>query len=302
MANEVDTILRNMTEARPAEWNAFAGGGATEPNRVRVIDSNISTALFEADRVLLVEDPAPWIHNIEIQATRDKLLDERLHVYSALLRYRHRMPVRTTVVLLKKDADRRGLSGELEQRHSDGEIYDQFRYNVIRIWEQPVERILSAGLTILPLAPIARVKRDRVPRVLVAVAERLRREATPEQVSDLWGSTAALIGLRYADPEIEEILRGVSAMVLGIRGIEESSVYQAILKKGIAEGEARGEARGRAEQARETLIDLGCKKLGPLRKKAKAKIAALEDLDRLKSLTRRISDVASWDELLSSAD
>ncbi len=294
MAKDVDTILRNMTEARPAEWNAFAGGHATDPNRVRVIDSNISTALFEADRVLLVEDPVPWIHNIEIQATRDKVLDERLHVYSALLRYRHRMPVRTTVVLLKKDADRRGLSGELEQRHPDGEIYDQFRYNVIRIWEQPVERILAAGLTILPLAPIARVKRDRLREVLAAVAERLRREATPEQVRDLWGSTAALMGLRYADPEIEEILRGVSTMVLGIRGIEESSVYQAILKKGIAEGEARG--------VRKTLIRLGSKKFGPPRKQARAKIEGLEDLGRLEALTDRIVDVASWDELLSSAD
>ena len=91
-------------------------------------------------------------------------------------------------------------------------------------------------------------------------------------------------------------------MLFGIRGIEESSVYQAILKKGIAEGEARGIAEGEVKGAREILIHLGCKKFGPLRKKAKARIAAVEDLDRIKSLTSRISDVATWDDLLSSAD
>ena len=91
-----------------------------DPSRVRVIDSNISTSLFEADRVLLIDDPVPWIHNIEMQVSRDGWLGERLHVYSALLRYHHRMPVRTTVVLLRKDADAAGLSGDLEQRHPDG--------------------------------------------------------------------------------------------------------------------------------------------------------------------------------------
>ncbi len=79
-------------------------------------------------------------------------------------------------------------------------------------------------------------------------------------------------------------------MLLGIRGIEESSVYQAILKKGIAEG--------RTEMAREILIHLGSKKFGPPRKQARARIEGLEDLGRLEALTDRIFDVASWDELL----
>ena len=61
------------------------------------------------------------------------------------------------------------------------EIYDQFRYNVVRVWEEPVERILAAALTILPLAPIARVDRDRVPEVLVTIAERLGARRPPNR-------------------------------------------------------------------------------------------------------------------------
>ena len=36
-------------------------------------------------------------------------------------------------------------------------------------------------------------------------------------------------------------------MILGIRGIEESSVYQDIFGKGKAKGRAEGESKGRAE-------------------------------------------------------
>jgi hypothetical protein len=54
-------------------------------------------------------------------------------------------------------------------------------------------------------------------------------------------------------------------MILGIRGIEESSVYQDIFAKGEAEGRAKGEAEGRAkgeaegraEEAREAILRLG---------------------------------------------
>jgi hypothetical protein len=72
---------------------------------------------------------------------------------------------------------------------------------------------------------------------------------------------------------------------LGIEGIEESSVYQGIY------------AKARLEEAREFLVFLGRRKLGPPDERARAEIAALTDLDRLHELSARISDVATWDEL-----
>ena len=47
-------------------------------------------------------------------------------------------------------------------------------------------------------------------------------------------------------------------MLFGIRGIEESSVYQGIFRK--------GEAKGAIEEARKTLLRQGRKKLGPPRR------------------------------------
>jgi predicted transposase YdaD len=95
-------------------------------------------------------------------------------------------------------------------------------------------------------------------------------------------------------------------MLFGIRGIEESSVYQGILRKGEAKGRAEGEAKGRAEGEaegiREALLIQGRKKLGPPDEKTSAQIAEIRDLDRLKLLLERILDVSSWDELLAPGD
>ena len=93
-------------------------------------------------------------------------------------------------------------------------------------------------------------------------------------------------------------------MLFGIRGIEESTVYQRILRKGMAIGriELREEVceEVRIEEARETLLRQGRKRLGPPNEQIEAAITALGDLDRLHELTDRISDVSTWDELMAS--
>jgi len=92
------------------------------------------------------------------------------------------------------------------------------------------------------------------------------------------------------------MIEGVSAMILGIRGIEESSVYQSIFAK----GEAKGEAKGRVEEARLAILLLGRKKFGQPDEGVRMTIDAIDDVDQLNSLLDRILDVSTWDELLAS--
>jgi predicted transposase YdaD len=148
--------------------------------------------------------------------------------------------VRTCLILLRETADGPELTGTQEMRYPTGEIYDRFRYDVVKLWEQPVEPILAAGLTVLPLAPVARVERAQVPDILMAISERFEREITREQAGTLWDATTFLMGLRYSSDEIASFIRGVPTMLYGIREIEESSVYQEALRKGEARGRARG--------------------------------------------------------------
>ncbi len=92
-------------------------------------------------------------------------------------------------------------------------------------------------------------------------------------------------------------------MLFGIRGIEESSVYQDILQKGEilgrAEGEIKGRAEGEIEATRKLLLRLGQRKFGPPSELNQDQLNALHDFDQLTKLTERILDISSWDELLT---
>jgi predicted transposase YdaD len=292
MTKPYDATTRNLYAMNPAEWSAYLGHSVPDPGRVRLIDSNLSTIAAEVDRVIRLEDPIPWLWHIEFQAGRDLGLPVRSHFYSTLLHHHHGLPVRTSLILLREAAFGPDLTGIQELRYPGGEVYDWFRYDVVKVWEQPVEPILAAGLTVLPLAPVARVEKARVPDILVAISERLEREATRNQAETLWDATGILMRLRYSKDEIDSFIRGVPAMSLRIRGIEETPFYQDAFQK--------GEARGCTEEARKILIRQGTKRFGPPSEQAKAQIAALADIDRLHDLVDRVLDAATWDELLTS--
>ena len=91
---------------------------------------------------------------------------------------------------------------------------------------------------------------------------------------------------------------GVSAMILGIRGIEESSVYQDIFAKERSRERPRGEAKGRVEEARLAIMRLGHRKLGQPGEDVCTKIEAIDNVDQLNCLLDRILDVSSWDEVM----
>jgi hypothetical protein len=110
------------------------------------------------------------------------------------------------------------------------------------------------------------------------------------------------MGLRYSKEQVDEFIKGVSAMILGIRGIEESSVYQDIFAKGEAKGEARGRAEGSVAQARDDVLRLGRKRFGQPNENVSARIDAIDNLAQLLFLHDRILDVSTWAELLAPQD
>jgi predicted transposase YdaD len=158
-----------------------------------------------------------------------------------------------------------------------------------------------AGLSVLPLAPVADVEPEQVPSVLVAISERLVREASPEQPATLWAATKVMMGLRYQREQVDEFIRGVSTMILGIRGIEESTVYQDIFAQGEAKGRVEGRVEGAVDEARRTLLRQGRQKFGPSSEGVERRLTALDDLDLLNDLLDRIMDVSTWDQLLAAS-
>lgn len=79
--------------------------------------------------------------------------------------------------------------------------------------------------------------------------------------------------------------------------LQESSTYQAI----IAEGRAQGEARGRVEQTHRLVLELGAEKFGAPDQQTRATLDAIDELELLERLARRVLTASSWNDLLTIA-
>src|SRR6266436_1261889 len=112
MSKPFDAILKHLVEAYPAAWAASVGAPADAP--VRVIDADISTVSGGADKVIHVEAAIPWLLHLELQTGPDASLLDRAHLYNTLLGYRHGLPVRTVLFLLRRQADSPRFTGLLK--------------------------------------------------------------------------------------------------------------------------------------------------------------------------------------------
>jgi len=222
--------------------------------------------------------------HVEFQASADSSLERRLLRYNALLGLDHKIPVQSVVVLLRPEAERGRMRGVLHQQTPDDRQYLEFRYLVVRAWEQHVDALLDGELGTLPLAPVSAVTQATLPAVIRRMDNRIQQEATPSEAATLWATTYVLMGLRYPPGLAEQLLRGV-------RGMRESSTYQAILHAGRVEG--------RVEEAHALLLRMGRKRFGPPDERVQAALEAIGSRERLEELSERLLDVATWNELLA---
>lgn len=219
-----------------------------------------------------------------------------MFLYNALLRGRYELSVRSVVFLLRPEAQGPGATGRVldpfEGAEQDHGL--DFRYRLVRVWEYPLEAVLAGGLGTLPLAPISAVEPARLPEVVERMKDRLDREAPREEVGDLWAATLVLMGLRYPRPVAEQLLKGV-------RHMEESVTYQAILEKGVEKGIEKGKLLGQAEEARALLVRFGRRRLGDPDAATRSALQAIADVQRLEALCDRVQDVSSWEDLLRTS-
>jgi len=282
MSKPYDATLKAMLEASPADWPKLAG---FQIALAEVIDADVSTVSAATDKVLRLSGPDAIMH-FDFQAGPDAGLPRRVHGYNALLEGRHGLPVHSVVVLLRPQADLRSITGEYQQRFPGAaEPYLIFRYQVIRVWRLPAERLLAGGPGTLPLAPIGAVTEADLPGVIDRLKAKLDAPRYHKVAGALWTAVDVLMGLRYDRALIEQLLQGVRAM-------KESVTYQAIVEEGAV--------KGRLEGARRIFALLGEEQFGaPPGPRGRARIEAVSSLEQLEQLTRRMRHVASWDELLA---
>lgn len=276
-----DPTLKTLVEASPADWLPLLG---LPRKRVTVEDTDLATVVSGAvDKVLRVHAEPEYLVHFDFQAGHDSsLLPRRLRLYNGVLDYRHDRLVLSVAVLLRPEADSPQLTGSFERALPGQEPISLLRYRVIRVWQLPVESLLTGGLGTLPLAPVSDVSEARVPEVIRRMKERLSQERRGRLAKDLWAVTYVLLGLRYSDAF-------ANLLIQEVLGMEESTTYQAIIKK------------GRLSEARQMLLRQGRKLFGPADDATEAALNAIEDVEVLEQLGERVLEVGSWQELLQPA-
>jgi hypothetical protein len=278
MSLPFDASTKYLLEERLPDWLALTSRQATGPSEI--IDADVSTVTAAADKVLRVQGEPSWLLHVELQAHRDPTLPARLHLYNALLEYRHEVPVWSVAVVLRRGAELPDLTGVFERRFAAEEPYRWFRYEVVRIWQRPVSTFLQGPLGIVPLAPLSDVNEADLPNVIKQMNARIQQEARPGEAGSLWTAVGILMGLRYHAELIELLLEGV-------HGMTDSTFFQHIV------------AKGRLEEARRMVLRIGGERFGPPPQRAETTINALTNLEKIEDLGVRLLHVASWDELLA---
>lgn len=291
MHGEFDATFKSLFEKYPGIWAyLFRLNVAGE---IRVVDADLSTIAAEADKVFWIVGPPAFIMAVEAQANYDPDLPVRMCHYSVTLLRRHGLPVTSGVILLRPEADGPNMTGVLTLTGGGGEPSVQFWYHVVRLWKLSADSLLAGPLGALPLALLTDDARPRLAEVGRKLVRRVEAEAPPTERDTILTATYILSGLRYSPDVANEVLAGVQHM-------KESTTYQYILSKGLAEGEARGLEKGRLATAREMLLMLGARRFGQPSRAVRTKIEAEQDFARLEAWTGRVLDAANWQELIAS--
>ena len=196
-----DATLKDLVQTFLHDYEVLMGLSDLSP--LAPLNVDLSTVTAATDIALGHGDPTDWVVDINFQSGPDQDLEARVLLYHALLHYRYRVPVHSVVVLLRPVADPWQLTGKLRYAGRPRKSKMDFAYEVIRLWRQPVQRLLAGGLGTLPLAPLGRLPaalpvEEGLAPVLRRVVERLEREAPPEDRAKLLTATYVLTGLRVS--------------------------------------------------------------------------------------------------------
>jgi hypothetical protein len=283
-----DATLKDLVARFPADYGReFDLAG---PVPLVALNVDLSTITAATDVVLGRGDPPDALIDINFQSAWADDLLARILLYNALLHYRYRVAVHSVVVLLRPLANDLRLDQGLHYAVWPERGRTDLSFEVVRLWERPVERLLEGGLGTLPLAPLGQVppgtnREEALPDILRRIGERLTQEAGPEETGKLWMATFVLSGLILSRETLRQLFQGV-------HGMKESSGYQIILDEGRAEGAVK--------EAKKILLRLGQKRFGPPGQEITMALDAINDLERLERMTDRVLDVAGWQELLNT--
>jgi len=251
------------------------------------------------DSLVLLESADLLLH-LEFQVTPKpqlpfRMLDYRVRGYR---RYPQKT-MRQVVIYLRSSPSPLVYQDQFELENLS------YRFEVIRLWEQPTEPFLATpGL--LPFAVLSRTE-DPV-ATLQQVSRVLKNLPSPPSIEqNLTAATTILAGLLLDNDRIHSILRRDT--------MRESSVYQAILaegreegrEEGLTQGLTQGLAQGRTEEALNLVLRMlrrWLRSVEPDRSISRELLTRLEGLSvfQLEDLGEALLELKGMDDLLGWLD
>jgi predicted transposase YdaD len=287
MHKPYDITMKMLMEQEPVAWLRRFGIEPDGP--VSVVESEVSTITSEVDKVFKIDGAEPYLVHIENQTSPDPDMPWRMNRYNVLVAKDGEYPVLSVLVLLRRSAEAKDLTGVHERKVPGFGLVSLFNYPIVRVWELDVESILNGELSLLPLAPLADVAEESIPDVFRRIDERVMRETETPTACMIMVSTLLLAGMRLERDQILDMMRRFSSMNL----LQESSFYQMLLEE--------GEKKGRIKEAREMLLGLVEARFGAVDASFRQAIEAIDDLETLKRMGKKVITVSNPQELFSSS-
>jgi predicted transposase/invertase (TIGR01784 family) len=264
-----DNTCKYLAENFPEDISSWLIGERVTLTELK--PTELSVDPIRADSMILLTNEDLILH-LEFQTDPDdeipfRMIDYRVRAYRKFPTKR----MRQIVIYLRK------TTSELVHQTAFEIENTLHRFEVIRLWEQPISIFLeSVGL--YPFASLTQT--DEPESILRSVAAKIEHIGSSKIQANLTATAFILAGLVLDKNRVKQILRRDN--------MRESATYQDIL----AEGEVKGKTQGRIEEAKGLVIRLLTRKLGNVSPNLLAKIEALP-LERVESLGEDLLDFTS---------
>ncbi len=238
------------------------------------------------ERIMLVQ--------VEVEGQFRRAMDERAFYYYLYLRLKYRLPLVTIVIFLK------GGKASLEVREVFDEVEDmeicRFRYVAFCLWPSRAEDFVDLPQALAP-ALAALMKSDWDPvekklRCLKAISHADiddARRYVLAKIVDVYVELDETEAARYTAEVDREANKEVRGMVI---------TWEDALAASKNEGKTEGKAEGKAEAARSYIVRVLQQRLSSVPSFIRAKLDAIDSVERLEGILDQAIVVNSADELV----
>jgi predicted transposase YdaD len=218
------------------------------------------------------------ILHIEFQRRGDKQMGKRLWQYNSTTTINKGLPVSSIVIYLRKD--RKIEEPPYLEKLPNGRPNHIFLYEAVKLWELPAEVFLQSGMEgLLPLVTLTHDGKRR------EVVDEMITRLVASHNHNLLSMAFNFAALVYDKPDEQAWL--IERFEMYKKDLEESYIYQKILKEGREAGREEGREEGR-EVLRETFVGFLNARYPMLVELAQEQISGITEIKQLQEILNRV--------------